>query len=176
MTNAYTPTRIVTDEGEMHFQEYFVRRRSEPRVKEILYDNIEASRPAPGVVEAILSADVMIVCPSNPFISIGPILAVPGVRDALKETSAEVVAITPIIGGRALKGPAADMLRDLSHEVSARGVAEVYRDFVDLFVLDEEDARIESSIKESGMRVMVTNTVMNTLEEKQRLAEAVLSF
>jgi LPPG:FO 2-phospho-L-lactate transferase len=136
MTDSYTPTRVVTDEGEMHFQEYFVRRRCEPRVREIRFDNIESAKPAVGVLDAIGEADAVVICPSNPFISIGPILAVPGLRYALRETKATVVAITPIIGGKALKGPAADMLRDLGHEVSARGVAEMYRDFVDIFLLD----------------------------------------
>lgn len=174
MTDAYTPTRVVTDEGEMHFQEYFVRRRCEPRIKQIRFDGNESALPAPGVVSAIFDADAVIICPSNPFISIGPILAVPAILDALKETRAEVLAITPIIGGRALKGPAADMLRDLGHEVSARGVASVYRDFVDVFVLDEVDAAIEPDIKEFGMRVVVANTVMNTLEDKRRLARRAL--
>lgn len=176
MTNAYTPTRVVTDEGEMHFQEYFVRRRCEPRVEKIRFDNIESASPAPGVVSAIAEADAVIVCPSNPFISIGPILAVPRVLDAMKETRARIIAITPIIGGRALKGPAADMLRDLGHEVSARGVASVYRDFVDLFVLDEVDRAIKPEIEELGLRVVVTDTVMNTLEDKQRLARNVSEF
>ena len=176
MTNAYTPTRVVTSEGEMHFQEYFVRRRCEPRVREIRFDRIESAAPAPGVESAIAEADAVIICPSNPFISINPILAVPGVRDAMNETRAQVVAITPIIGGRALKGPAADMLRDLGYEVSARGVASVYRDFVDLFVLDEVDRAIKPEIEELGLRVEVTDTVMNTLEDKQRLARSVLEF
>ena len=176
MTDAYMPTRVVTDEGEMHFQEYFVRRRCEPRVNQIRFDGDESASPAPGVVNAIADAGAIIICPSNPFISIGPILAVPGILDALKKARAEVIAITPIIGGRALKGPAADMLRDLGHEVSARGVASVYKDFVDVFVLDELDRAIEPDIKELGMRVAVTNTVMSTLEDKQRLARAVVEM
>jgi LPPG:FO 2-phospho-L-lactate transferase len=174
MTDSYTPTRVVTGEGEMHFQEYFVRRRSEPRVREIRFDNIESAKPALGVLNAILEADAVIICPSNPFISIGPILAVPGVRDAVNETRANKIAITPIIAGRALKGPAADMLRDLGHEVSARGVARVYSDFIDLFVLDEADAAIKPEIESLGLRVMVTGTIMNTLEDKQRLALRVI--
>ncbi|HVG19883.1 MAG TPA: 2-phospho-L-lactate transferase [Blastocatellia bacterium] len=174
MTDSYTPTRVVTDEGEMHFQEYFVRRRCEPRVKQIRFDDIESARPAPGVVGAILDADAVIICPSNPFISIGPILAVPGVLGALKKTPAPIAAITPIVGGRALKGPAADMLRELGHEVSARGVASVYRDFVDVFALDEVDGEIAPDINKLGMRVLVTNTVMSTPEDKRRLARAVI--
>lgn len=174
MTDAYTPTRVVTDEDEMHFQEYFVRRRCEPRVREIRFDNIKSALPATGVLNAILESDAVVICPSNPFISIGPILAVPGVREALRETPATVVAITPIIGGKALKGPAADMLRDLGHEVSARGVAGMYTDFIDLFVLDEVDADIEAEIRTLGSQVVVTNTLMNTLEDKQQLAQRML--
>ena len=174
MTDAYTPTRMITDEGEMHFQEYFVRRRCEPRVREIRFDNIESAEPAPGVLNSILEADTVIICPSNPFISIGPILAVPGVRESLGETQATVVAITPIIGGTALKGPAADMLRDLGYQVSALAVAAMYREFIDVFVLDEQDASIETEVKSHTSQLVVTNTVMNTLEDKQKLARRVL--
>lgn len=174
MTDSYTPTRVITDEGEMHFQEYFVRRKCEPRVMGIQFDNISAAKPAPGVISAIVNAGVVIVCPSNPFISIGPILAVPGVREALSETKAPVVAISPIVGGKALKGPAADMLRDLGHEVSARGVARIYSGFVDAFVLDETDSDLAHDISEFGMRVVCTNTVMNTLDGKRHLAAFVL--
>lgn len=174
MSDAYTPTRVVTDEGEMHFQEYFVRRRCQPRVKEVRFDGIESSQPAAGVLDAILEADAVIVCPSNPVISIGPILAVPGVRDALKRTQATVVGITPIIGGRALKGPTADMLRNLGHEVSATGVAGLYRDFVDIFVVDEADAASKPLVEMLCMRVVVTNTVMTTHQEKRALALRVI--
>lgn len=174
MTDAYTPTRVVTDEGEMHFQEYFVRRRCEPRVRAIRFANIESAEPAPGIVSAILETDAVIICPSNPFISIGPILAVPGVREALRETQATVVAITPIIGGKALKGPAADMLRDLGHEVSATAVAELYHDLLDVFVLDKVDAEKRSDLQSLGMRVLYTDTVMNTLDDKRQLARWVL--
>lgn len=176
MTDAYTPTRVVTDEGEMHFQEYFVRRRCEPRVRAIRFANIESAEPAPGVVSAILETDAVIICPSNPFISIGPILAVPGVRQALRETQATVVAITPIIGGKALKGPAADMLRDLGHEVSAKGVAGLYDDFIDKFLFDEVDSEAEPVIRSLDIETSVANTVMNTVEDKQRLARQVLAL
>jgi LPPG:FO 2-phospho-L-lactate transferase len=174
MTDAYTPTRVVTDEGEMHFQEYFVRRRCEPRVLEIRFENIESAEPAAGVLSAILDADAVIICPSNPFISIGPILAVPGVRDALRETEATVAGITPIIGGKALKGPAADMLRDLGHEVSAAAIAALYEDLLDVFILDETDSEAAAHIQSLGLQVFSTDTVMNTLDDKQRLARYVL--
>jgi LPPG:FO 2-phospho-L-lactate transferase len=174
MSDAYTPTRVVTDEGEMHFQEYFVRRKCEPRVREVRFDNIGRAEPAPGVLSAILEANVVIVCPSNPFISIGPILAVPGVREALAETKATVVAVSPIVGGKALKGPAADMLRDLGHEVSARGVAALYSAFTDVFLLDSQDAASRVDIDGLGMRAVAANTFMNSLEDKRRVARVTI--
>jgi LPPG:FO 2-phospho-L-lactate transferase len=174
MTDAYTPTRITTDDGEMHLQEYFVRRKCEPRVVDISFDGIEHAKPASGVKNAILDADLVILCPSNPFISIGPILAVPGIRETLSETEAMVIAVTPIIGGKAMKGPAADMLRDLGNEVSASAVAKIYRDFLDVFVLDEVDADLQAEIKANGTRVITTNTVMNTAEQKAELARTVI--
>jgi LPPG:FO 2-phospho-L-lactate transferase len=174
MTDSYVPTRVVTDEGEMHIQEYFVRRRCEPRVKRIISDDVGTARPAPGVEEAIAGADAVIICPSNPFISIGPILSVPHVREALHATRARVAAITPIIAGQAIKGPAADMLRDLGHEVSALGVANLYCDVIDLFVVDRVDEPIKPAIEQLGVQVAVLNTVMVTLDDKRRLAREVL--
>lgn len=176
MTDSYTPTRVVTDEGEMHLQEYFVRRRCEPRVRELRFDNIGSARPAAGIEQAILESDAVIVCPSNPFISINPILAVPGIRDTLRKTKANVIAITPVIGGRAVKGPTADMLGDLGHEVSARGVAALYSDFIKLFVLDETDKGIQPEIESLGLKVAVTDTLMKTIEDKRRLARQVIEF
>ncbi len=175
MSDAYTPTRVVTDEGEMHLQEYFVRRRCEPRIRAIHFDNLKAAQAAAGVETAILDADLVIICPSNPFISIAPILAVPGVRKAMGETAAQVVAITPIVAGRALKGPTAEMLKDLGHEVSAVGVARLYHDVVKLFVLDESDALLGSQVAALGLRVVTTDTVMRTLADKERLARFVIS-
>jgi LPPG:FO 2-phospho-L-lactate transferase len=170
MTDEYTPTWVSTDEGEMHLQEYFVRRRCEPRVKSIEYKHIELCRPAAGVEKAISDADAVVICPSNPFISIGPILAVPGIHAALTSCAAPIIAVTPIVGGRALKGPAADMLRDLGHEVSAAGVARMYRDFVDIFILDDADRSIAPEIEGLGLVVSTTNTIMATLADKERLA------
>ena len=174
MTDDYAPTRVETDEGEMHLQEYFVRRRCEPRVRRVLLDQAEAAPAAPEVEDALRSADAVIVCPSNPMISIGPILAVGGVSQALRESRATVAAVTPIIGGRALKGPAAEMLRDLGHAVSAAGVAALYCDFVDLFVLDQTDAALAPEIEKLGVRTLVTNTVMTSVKDKAGLARIVL--
>jgi len=175
MSDEYTPTRVMTDEGELHFQEYFVRRRCEPRVRSLRFDGIDSARPAPGVLDAITGADGIVVCPSNPFISIGPILAVPVVREALVQSSAKIVAITPIIGGKALKGPAADMLRDLGHEVSAGSVAAMYRDFLDIFIIDQSDTGLERDVLELGIEARLADTVMSSLEKKKELASFVLS-
>ena len=176
MSDSYVPTIVATGAGEMHIQEYFVRLRCEPRVSAIRQADIETATPAPGVLEAVKDSDAVIICPSNPFISIAPILAVPGIRDALDRTRATVAAVTPIVGGKAIKGPAAEMLRDLGHEVSAAGVARFYGDLVDLFVLDERDASLGPSIAETGVRVAVTDTLMKTAEDKKRLARRVLDF
>jgi LPPG:FO 2-phospho-L-lactate transferase len=174
MTDSYTPTMVQTNEGRMHLQEYFVGRRCEPRVSSIDYDGVQGCSPAAGVLEAIEAANLVVICPSNPFISIGPILAVPGIRRALTEARDKVIAVSPIVGGRAIKGPAADMMRDLGHEVSAVGVARLYREFVSVFVLDERDGEMSPRVEEMGMRAVATNTIMVTHADKRRLAEAVL--
>jgi len=159
----------------MHLQEYFVGRRCEPRVSGIEYDGITEARPAPGVLESISEADLIVICPSNPFISTGPILAVPGIREAVARNRARVTAVSPIVGGRAIKGPTADMMRDLGHEVSAVGVARMYRDVAGVFVLDRKDAEMAGPVEEMGIKAVVTNTIMETLADKSRLAEAVLA-
>jgi LPPG:FO 2-phospho-L-lactate transferase len=174
MTNSYTPTMVRTDEGRMHLQEYFVGRRCEPRVSGIEYEGVEHSSPAAGVLESIAEADLIVICPSNPFISIGPILAVPGIRRGLIDAGASVIAVSPIVAGRAIKGPTADMMRDLGHEVSAVGVARMYRDFVKVFVLDKRDSSTAPLVEEMGMTPVVTNTIMESLGDKSRLAEVVL--
>lgn len=175
MTDSYAPTIVRTDEGRMHLQEYFVRRRCEPNIRAIEYQNIERTRPAPGVLESIARAELIIVCPSNPFISIGPILAVPGVREALLHGTAKIAAVSPIVGGRAIKGPAAAMLRDLGFEVSATAVSRMYRDFVRIFVLDQTDAALAPRVEAMGMRTVVTNTIMESKADKRALAEMILN-
>ncbi len=175
MTDAHVPTTIVTDEGELHFQEYLVRRRAQPRVREIRFENIASAAPAPGVREAILEADAIFVCPSNPLISIGPVLAVPGLRDLLQQTRADIAAISPVVGGASLKGPTDKMLAELGFDVSAAQVARMYADFLDLYVLDERDAGARAAIEAMGLRVLVTDTVMTGLDEKLALARATLA-
>jgi LPPG:FO 2-phospho-L-lactate transferase len=126
------------------------------------------------VVDAISRADAVIIAPSNPLVSIGPILAVPGIRDALAETKAPVVAVSPIVGGQAIKGPADRMLSSLGHEVSAVGVARLYADFLDVLVLDEQDAALAPPVESLGVRACVTDTIMRDQASKRALAEATL--
>jgi LPPG:FO 2-phospho-L-lactate transferase len=161
-------TMVRTDDGWLAFQEYFVRRRQQDTVREVRFDGVGA--PAPGVIDAIAGASVVIVAPSNPIVSIGPILALTGVRDALSRTPAPVVAISPIVGGEALKGPAAAMLASLGHEVSPVGVARMYADFLDAMVLDERDAALASGVESAGPRAVVAPTIMRDLASKEQLA------
>lgn len=174
MTDSHTPTTIVSDEGELHFQEYLVRRRAQPKVLGIRFEKIEAAVPSPGAVEAILGADAVIVCPSNPLISIGPILAVPGMRDLLKRTGARIAGISPVVGGASLKGPTDRMMADLGMEVSAAGVARLFSDFLDLFIIDRQDEAARSDIESLGLEVVVTDTIMSDAEKKLALARTTL--
>lgn len=174
MTNGRLRTKVETDEGALDFQVYFVARRTEPEVRAIVFDGAEACSPAPGVLEAIAGTAGVILCPSNPLISIGPILAVPGIRRALQQTSAPVAAISPIVGGRALKGPADRMMRAMNLTPSARQVAAMYRDFVKVFVIDHADREEAAAIEALGMKVVVTDTVMKDKATKTALARATL--
>jgi LPPG:FO 2-phospho-L-lactate transferase len=151
-----------------------VRLRTEVDVRSIRFEGIEAARPAPGVIEGLRDAEAVILAPSNPFVSIGPILAVPGVRAALEDSEAVRVAISPIIAGQVVKGPAAKMMTTLGYEVSALGVAKIYRGLIDLFVLDSQDASLEPAVRALGMRTLVTDTMMTSMERKAELADEVV--
>jgi LPPG:FO 2-phospho-L-lactate transferase len=174
MTDSFVPTQVHTDEGTMHLQEYFVRRKCEPHVTGFTFQGIEASKPAPGVIESLGDASAIVVCPSNPFISINPILAVPGVRASLRHSN--VIAVSPIIAGRAIKGPTAVMLAEMGHEVSAVSVAEMYRDFVDIYILDHKDAPLGARISSLGMQARMAATQMDSDEAKLALARSVLEM
>jgi LPPG:FO 2-phospho-L-lactate transferase len=174
MTDTHMPTTIITAEGEMHFQEYLVKRRAQPKVTGIRFESIESAKPAPGVAEAVLSSDAIIICPSNPLISIGPILAVPGMRGLLESAEAPVAAISPVVGGASLKGPTDRMLADLGMQVSAAQVARIYSDVADVFILDVQDEAAKPEIEDLGLKVCVTDTVMSGLEEKIKLAKFTL--
>ena len=175
MTNEPVRTMITGPDGELAFQEYMVRLRTEVDVRSIRFEGIEAAKPAPGVLEALREAEVVVLAPSNPFVSIGPILGVAGVRQALEETKAVRIAISPIIAGQVVKGPAAKMMTTMGYEVSAVGVAKIYRGLVDLFVLDSQDAALAGEIEALGMRTLVTDTMMTSTERKAELARDVVA-
>jgi LPPG:FO 2-phospho-L-lactate transferase len=167
-------TVITGPEGAIPFQEYMVRLRTDPEVRAIAFDGAEHAEPAPGVIAALTETDAVIIAPSNPFVSIGPILAVPGVREALASTRATRVAISPIIGGKVIKGPAAKMMQSLGHEVSAAGVAELYRGLIDVMVIDDEDRELVPRIEALGLRCVVTDTIMRDDIVKAALARTTL--
>jgi LPPG:FO 2-phospho-L-lactate transferase len=174
MTDDMFDTRVKTSEGSIHFEEYFVRRQAKDEVLGVEYVGAATAKPAPGILDSILDAEIVVVCPSNPIVSIGTILAIDGVRDALKRTNARVVGISPIVGGMPIKGPADKMLRGLGVEVSTYGVAKLYSDFLDTFIIDTKDAGSKSRVENLGVNVKVTNTVMNSIEDKVALAKVVL--
>jgi LPPG:FO 2-phospho-L-lactate transferase len=176
MSDDAVPTIIDSSEGSLHFQEYLVKRGAEPVVRGIRFDGVEAARPAPGVLEAIRGADRIIICPSNPLISIGPILAVPQVREHLQERREKVLAVCPIVGGKSLKGPSDKMLAELGHQPTALGVAKLYADFTGTFIIDPADKRHTVSIAALDMNVVVLPTIMKTLPQKRKLARALLKL
>ncbi len=175
VTDQRLRTMVETPEGEVSFQEYFVRRRSEDRVLGLRLAGLAEARAAPGVFQAILHARAIVIAPSNPFLSIEPVLAVTGVRDCLLTSAAPKAAISPIIGGEAVKGPAAAILESLGHDVSALGVARLYSDLIDLFVLDERDAALADAVRtEVGAECLATQTIMSGAAEKRALARVTL--
>ena len=179
MADASVRTQVRTDDGWLDFQEYFVHRRQAPEVREIRFAGIEAAAATPQVTAAIEAAEVVLIGPSNPFVSIGPILALRGVRervDAARARGVPVVAVSPIVGGKALKGPADRMMASLGHETSALGVATLYADIVGGFVVDGVDAALEPAIRALGLRTLVTDTIMADDAGRARLARAVLEF
>lgn len=169
-------TRIQTDVGTLDFQEYFVRRRQEPDVRGIELDGVEAARATEEAVAAVRKAELVVIGPSNPLVSIGPILAVAGMREAFVATSATRIAVSPIVGGRALKGPADRMLASLGHEVSAAGVARLYADIVDRFVIDVADERLAPDVEATGVAVDILPTVMRDDSDRRTFASALLGI
>jgi LPPG:FO 2-phospho-L-lactate transferase len=176
MSNDPIPTMIDSNEGELHFQEYLVKRRAEPVVKGIRFVGAESASPAPGVLEALREADRILICPSNPLISIGPILAVPQVRDELRAQKQKVIAVCPIVAGKSLKGPSDKMLSQLGHSPTALGVAKLYDDFTATFIIDPADKSQAPAIAALGMKVAVLPTVMETRAQKRKLAHTLISL
>jgi len=176
MTNESFETTVITDKGSMHFQEYLVKRGAQDKVIKIKFKGAEKANPAPHVIDSILNSNAIILCPSNPIVSIGTILSVKGIRNALKETGAKVVAISPIVGGAPIKGPADKLMQGLGLEVSAYGVAALYKDFLDAFVIDIVDKAQKTRIETLGQTVIITNIIMKSLQDKVQLAKLVLSL
>ena len=174
MTNNPIATHIRTPSGLIHFEEYMVKRRSADEVQDVVFVGSETAKPAPGVLDAIKEAEAILIAPSNPIVSIGSILSIPGIHDALHEASGMVVAVSPIIGGAPIKGPADKLMRGLGIPVSAVGVARCYRDFLDVMVIDTQDAHLASDIEDLGIPTMVTNTIMSDMAAKKALAENML--
>jgi LPPG:FO 2-phospho-L-lactate transferase len=174
MSDDKVRTRLRTSEGWLDFQDYFVRRRCVPSVLELVYEGAAAARAHPDALAALRDPRLraVVICPSNPFVSIEPILAVPGLREAIATCAAPVVAVSPIIGGQAVKGPTAKMMRELALQVSAAGVAKRYDDLLDAYVLDRADADDAAAL---GIPVTVAHTLMVTLEDREGLARRVLA-
>ena len=175
VTDDRLETRVtVAGEGEIGFQEYFVGRQHAVAAESVRFVGAEVATPAPGVLEAIALADAIIVCPSNPIVSIGPVLAVPGVEEAVRSRRDRVVAVSPIIAGHALKGPADRLLVELGHEASVVGVARLYAPFVSTLVVDEADAALASAVEAEGVRCVVAPTIMHGVAEAAALAQVTL--
>jgi len=176
MSDDPVSTVLDTPEGRLEFQEYFVRRGQRDEVLGIELRGIEDAGPTERVLAAISEADAIVLCPSNPVVSVGPILALPGMTESLTSSSAPKVAVSPIVGGRALKGPADRMLASLGHEVSATGVAGMYEGVVDGMIIDRTDEGERAGIEALGMRVLATQSVMRDAEYRARLASETLEF
>jgi LPPG:FO 2-phospho-L-lactate transferase len=168
-------TRVTVEgEGEIGFQEYFVGRQHNVTVTDVRFAGAADARPGPGVLDAIATADVVLVCPSNPIVSIGPLLAVPDVRSAVEARRASAVAVSPIVAGAALKGPADRMLRELGHDASVVGVARLYRDFAATLVIDDADAELAPAVEAAGMRCVIAPTIMRSADDAAALARVAL--
>ena len=169
-------TLVETPDGPLDFQDYFVRRRHADTVTNVAFRGADTARPTSAVLDAIEQAEVIVFCPSNPIVSIGPILSVLGIKESLERSSAVQVAISPIVGGAALKGPAAQMLQSLGHQVSAVGVASIYKSLLNGMIIDNLDADLAPHIQEMGISVHVTDTIMKDDASRAALAEQVLNF
>lgn len=176
MSDQRVETRIGTPIGELRFEEYFVKRWYQDPVESVRFAGASESEPAPAVVEAIASASAVLIAPSNPVTSIGPILAVPGIREALAKTNAPVVAVSPIIGTTAVSGPAANLMRAQGLEVSIAGVANAYQDFLDILVAHESDAAFAKSVRVGKVEIHCADIFMRTIDDRQRVASTALSL
>jgi len=171
MTNEKVRTKILSGDRTINFQEYFVKNETKDEVKDVFFQGADNAEPAPGIIEAITQAERIIICPSNPILSIGPILAIPGIREAIMKRKAETVAISPIIAGKALKGPADKVLASMGYEASARGVAEYYKGFINRLVIDRADSAQKPELEKLGFEITIADTVMKRIEDSVSLAK-----
>lgn len=178
MSDEPIQTMVSTDRGELSFQHYFVRDRCEPVISGIRFEGMEHAHPSQAFVTALSNPDLagVILCPSNPFVSIDPIINIPGVREMLAKLTVPIVAVSPIVKGLAIKGPAAKMLKELGKESSVQSVAQHYKGLIDGLIIDEQDRDIRETIEAIGIQVKVTNTIMKTLDERINLAKSTLKF
>src|SRR6266705_3607324 len=174
MSDQPVATHIRTPAVLLHFQEYMVQRHCVDEVQEVIFVGADQARPAPGVLDALKDAEAILLAPSNPIVSIGSILSVPGIHDVLHEASGMIVAVSPIVGGGPIKGPADKLMRGLGMDVSPVGVASCYRDFLDVMVIDEQDAQYSEQIEDLGIPTVITDTIMRDQETKAALAGRVL--
>jgi LPPG:FO 2-phospho-L-lactate transferase len=175
MSDNRVETRIETPTGEISFEEYFVQRRYQDPVKSVRFAGAAEARPAPGVLDAIASAETVLIAPSNPVTSIGPILAVPGVRDALRTASAPIIAVSPIIGRQAVSGPAATLMAAQGLQASIAGVATAYEDFLQVLVVDDSDSAAAEGLASSRLQVQCTNILMRSSEDKACIARTAVT-
>lgn len=175
-TDDVVQTRVRTDEGWLSFQEYFVRERCSPEVRELAVHGLSDARPTPEALEAIAGADLIVVAPSNPLVSIAPILDVPGIRAAVSDAAALKVAVSPFIGGKVVKGPADKMMKALGERPDALGVARRYAGFVDALMIDRVDAPLEADIRPEGLDILSSATLMKSRDDKARLASEIVDY
>jgi LPPG:FO 2-phospho-L-lactate transferase len=176
MTDDKFETKVLTEKGKIHFQEYLVKRGAQDKVLGVYFDGADKAEPTLGIIDSLLKANAIIICPSNPIVSIGTILSVKGIRETLNKAKAKKIGISPIVGGAPLKGPADKLMSGLGIEVSAYGVACLYKDFLDVFIIDELDKAEAQKIESLGIQVKITNTIMKDLSDKIRLAKTVIGL
>ncbi|MBD3229630.1 MAG: 2-phospho-L-lactate transferase [Candidatus Lokiarchaeota archaeon] len=168
MTNQFVPTFIKTKRGLLHFEEYLIKNRATDKVIDVIYKDIDKAKPAPGVIESIQSSKGIIICPSNPIVSIGPIIRIKDIKDAIRNKKS--IAISPIVGDKPIKGPADKLMIGTGYEVSALGVARIYQDFIKNFIIDHQDKKYMKSIQKLGLKVHLFDTIMNNIDKKINLA------
>jgi LPPG:FO 2-phospho-L-lactate transferase len=176
MSDSRVETRITTPAGELSFEEYFVKRRFQDPVKSVRFAGTPEAQPAPGVIEAINAADAVLIAPSNPVTSVGPMLAIPGIRDALQHTSASTVAVSPIIGNAAVTGPAGALMAAQGLPLSIAGIAAAYSDFLDVLVVHESDSESARQLGSADLQVHSTNILMSTVDDRTKLARTVVEL